>query len=145
MSIPLLIAAAAKSGLQTALASVIDGRCTVYADGIADTESPDGDKMALPLVAVMVSECAPMGYRSSMRAYPITIEAVTHAGRGNDPDQTDLFAIASAVSDWLCNPPTLTITGMVFDALYFDQAPERSNDGAMQIIRWTGTVNTHKV
>jgi len=132
-----------RSGLNTALDGVIDDRWTLLADGINTQQREEGDRYTLPLVRILISECAPNGYRSALRQYPMTIVVETHDAPNADPHQADLFALANAVSVWLCTPPSLTVSGATIDSVYFDTPPERTNDGPIQSMRWVGTVHAH--
>jgi len=129
------------STIKTALAAVVPDGTTIYADGVADDPSPDGDQVVLPLVSIVVSECLPQQYRSVLRAYPVAIEVNTWYQ--DDKDQTDLYAIASAVSLWLAEP-TLSLELSHWDALTIDSVPDRGNDGRVQYMRWLADCKTRK-
>ena len=114
---------------------------TVYADGIADDPSPDGDQVKMPLVSIVVGECLPRQYRSALRAYPVAIEVNTWYQ--DDKAQTDLYTVASAVSLWLAEP-TLSLSLSHWDALTIDSVPDRGNDGRVQYMRWLADCKTRK-
>jgi hypothetical protein len=135
LTIPTDIAAQIKAAL---IAVVPDGT-TVYADGIADDPSPDGDELQLPAVSIVVSECIPQQYRSVLRAFPVSIDVATWYQEDNA--QEELYTIASAVSQWLALP-SLTLRLSHWDALTIDSAPTRENDGRVQYMRWFADCKT---
>ena len=144
------IAKAIKSALETVVASICDGRVTVYADGVADDiggaeitgPEADADKIQLPLVAITISECSPMMYRSVLRSYPVAIEVNTW--QPHDRAQIDLYTISHAVGQWMCEPTALSLTEAVYDALFFDAPPDRGTESRVQYMRWQGVVHTRK-
>jgi len=129
------------SKIKDALAAVVPAGTTIYADGIADDPSPDGDQVQMPLVAIVVSECIPQQYRSVLRAYPVSIEVNTWYQ--DDRAQESLYKISSAVSLWLAEPD-LTLTLSHWDALTIEAAPDRGNDGRVQYMRWLADCKTRK-
>ena len=138
MTIPTEIASAIKTALQLVLPA---GTC-IYADGIADDPSPDGEEFILPCVSIVVSECVPLQYRSVLRAYPVMIEVATWYQ--DDKTQETLYELASAISIWLAEP-SLTLTLSHWDALTIESAPERSTDGRIQSMRWQADCKTRKL
>ena len=127
--------------IKDALAAVVPDTCTVYVDGVQDTANVDSDKVKFPLVAAIVNECAPMQYRSVLRAYPVQIEVATWYPE--DKDQVDLYTIAHAVNQWLAEP-SLTLTLAHWDALVIEGQPERGIEDRIQYFRWQTIVNTRK-
>ena len=127
--------------IKAALAAVVPSTATVYADGVLDTTGKDEDSVNFPAVAVVVTECLPMQYRSVLRAFPVSIEAATWYPK--DKAQVELYTIAQAVNLWLAEP-TLTLTLAHWDALVIESPPDRGIDGRVQFMKWQAVCNTRK-
>ena len=127
--------------IKAALIAVLPKGTAVYADGIDDTGSSDGDEFVMPCVSVVMNECLPMQYRSVLRAYPGVIEVATWYP--DDKSQEALYALSSPVSVWL-SEPSLTLTLSHWDALTIDTVPERDSAGYIQFTRWQIDVKTRK-
>ena len=140
MSIPLAIMNALVPSLKTALAGVVEDRWTVTAWGYNGQQEPAGDKLILPAASLYVLECSPDGFKSRLRTYPLVVRVETHNAADHDPYQADLYAMAHAVSVWLCASPTITPSGCKVDAVYFDSPPEPM-EGVIQGMQWTGTIH----
>jgi hypothetical protein len=140
MSIPLAITNAIVPSLTTALTGVIENRWSLTAWGYNGQQDPAGDKLILPAVSFVVTECAPLGFRSKLRQYPFIMRVETHNAASSDPHQADMYALAHAVSVWLCASAELTVAGCVIDSIYFDAPPEPM-EGIIQGMQWTGTIH----
>ena len=130
------------SKIKEALLLVVPENTTIYADGIADEQRPDGDEFTLPCISIIVSECLPQQYRSVLRAYPVAVEVATWYQ--DDRAQENLYTIASAVSLWL-SEPSITTTLSHWDSLTVETAPTRENDDRVQYMRWFADCKTRKV
>jgi hypothetical protein len=120
--------------VKLAIQGVVDSKVNVVADGVADQPSPDGDKIKLPCVSIVVNECIPMQYKSAVKTFPVEIEAVSWYP--DDRDQVQLYTMANQISIWLSNP-SLTLTLAAFDALVIEGEPERGIDAErLQYFRW---------
>lgn len=135
MAIVIDIAAAIKAGL----AAVVPAGTTVFADGVKDDALAASDAISFPSVAIIVSECAPHGYRSKLRTYPVIIEAATWYP--DDKWQETLYALTEKITTYLCGPPSLSISSATIDAFFFDSPPIRATEGRLQSVQWQGTVN----
>ena len=139
--------------IRTALAAVVPSGTAVYARGIRTDSDGTVDDNATefqrrcPFVEIIVTERAPQGHASVLTTYPVTIRAVTSSRSSDDPFAVDLYTIGHAVGEWLCTPPTLSLTLAHFDALYTSQPPVVENtgqDSALQYMEWSSECKTRK-
>jgi len=133
--------------IKTALAAVVPAGTTIYARGVADLlaegESVTGgaaEDISYPLVSIVISKCAPQQYRSRLRAYPVTISAMTWYTE--DKDQTVLYTLANKLSVWMAGPPSLTLSLCHFDAIVFQGDPQTDDAGLIQGMTWQASVKT---
>ena len=123
------------TAIHTALAAVVPTGTAVYASGVRTNSEGKADADAVqfervcPFVEIIVAERAPQGHGSALWRYPVKIRIVTSARQSDDPFGTDRLTIGHAVGEWLCGPPTLSLTLAKFDALYTSEPPDVSNDG----------------
>jgi len=132
----------AAEALKSALEAVVPAGVAVVADGVADDLTPEGDLFNPPMVYIVISECNPMQYRSVLREYPVEIAVITWDK--DDNVQQTLYAASHAVSQWLMEPTALSLTLAHYDALTVEGPPERTKEGALQIMRWTCSLKTRK-
>jgi len=144
MSIATEIAAGLAAGIRTAIDGILEEPDYVVAEGNSSPGESDADQelYALPRVAVRSAECNPDGYRSALREYPVEIEVATAFGR--DPRQVALYALSSAVGEYMAGAPTVTLSGAVFNALTFSGPAMRSNDEDIQRMTWQATAHVRK-
>jgi hypothetical protein len=144
MSIATDISAGLAAGIRTAVDGILQEPVYVVAEGNASPGESETDQelYALPRVAVRAAECNPDGYRSTLREYPVEIEVVTAFGK--DPRQVSLYALSSAVGEYMAGAPIPTITGAVFNALTFSGPAMRSNDEDTQRMTWQATAHVRK-
>lgn len=144
MSIATEISNGLATGIRSAVAGILDEPVYVVAEGNASPgESEDSQEIfALPRVAVRSAECNPDGYKSTLREYPVEVEVATAFGR--DPRQVSLYALSSAVAEYMAGAPIPTTTGAVFNALTFTGPAMRSNDEDIQRMAWQATAHVRK-
>ena len=144
MSIATDISAGLAAGIRTAVDGILQEPVYVVAEGNASPGESESDQelYAIPRVAVRAAECNPDGYRSALREYPVEIEVVTAFGK--DPRQVSLYALSSAVGEYMAGAPIPTITGGVFNALTFSGPAMRSNDEDIQRMTWQATAHVRK-
>ena len=136
------IATVIKAAL-VAVVPVIDGKAiTAYSLGVKDVAGATEDKVNLPCVAISVTECNPMQYRSVLRSYPGRIEVATWYPE--DKDQINLLTISQAVSQWMAEP-SMTLTLAHWDSLVITEPPGLPiiSDRA-QVMSWGVEINTRK-
>ena len=122
---------------------------SVYARGVktAADGTPDDTAIELkrvyPYAHIEVAERVPNGHASVLRAFGLTLRVVTDFPA--DQFQTNLYAGADVLAGWICGNPQLSLTSVVFSAIYFDQQPGAANFGEDQFgqsIEWTAVVHT---
>jgi hypothetical protein len=123
------------TAIHTALAAVVPAGTAVYARGVRTNSEGTADDTATqfervcPFVEIIVAERAPQGHGSALWRYPVRIRIATSARQSDDPFGIDLLTIGHAVGEWLCGPPSLSLSLAQFDALYTSEPPDVSNDG----------------
>jgi len=144
MSIATKISAGLAEGIRTAVDGILEDPVSVVAEGNASPGESETDQelYALPRVAVRSAECNPDGYRSALREYPVEVEVATAFGR--DPRQVSLYALSSAVGEYMAGAPIVTLSGAVFNALTFSGPAMRSNDEDIQRMTWQATAHVRK-
>ena len=144
MSIATEISAGLAAGIIIAVDGILTDPVYVVAEGNASPGESETDQelYALPRVAVRSAECNPDGYRSTLREYPVEIEVVTAFGK--DPRQVSLYALSSAVGEYMAGAPIITLTGGVFNALTFSGPAMRSNNEDEQKMTWQATAHVRK-
>ena len=119
--------------MKAGLAAVLSDKITIYADGVQDKPTPNGDKVILPAAMIQMSECLPMQYQSRQRAYPVTIELTTwHPA---DPNQIMLYEQGALIGQYL-GTQRLTLELGTFDAMIIDNLPERGDLERWQTLHW---------
>jgi hypothetical protein len=125
---------------------------SVYARGVPT--QPDGtpDAQAVqcqrnyPFADIIVGERVPGGHGSVLRAYGLIIRVVTW--QPDDQFQSNLYAGADVLANWICSRPQLSPSSVVVDSVYFDTLPTMANfgeDSFGQYVEWTATINTRTV
>ncbi len=144
MSIATEISAGLAAGIRSAVDGILTDPVYVVAEGSASPNESETDQelYALPRVAVRSAECNPDGYRSALREYPVEVEVATAFGR--DPRQVSLYALSSAVGEYMAAAPIVTLIGAVFNALTFSGPALRSNDEDIQRMTWQATAHVRK-
>jgi len=122
---------------------------SVYARGVKTLADGTPDDTAIelqrvyPFAQIEVAERVPNGHASILRAFGLTLRVVTDFP--SDQFQTNLYAGADVMAGWICGNPQLSLTSVVFSAIFFDQQPAAANfgeDAFGQYIEWTAVVHT---
>lgn len=141
--IPIDIATLLKTGIQTAMSGVSvtnpagDAQTITYRfDGVRDDTAKWSDEIALPCIACRVHEGRNHegAQASRLRDYPVTIIVATHYP--DDPWQIGLYTIGQKVGQYILGPATLSMAAATFRRISLPNAPQRSDEGRIQMIVW---------
>jgi hypothetical protein len=141
------------TAIRTALLAVVPTGTAVYARGVKTDIEGTADENALsfqrkmPCVEITVAERAPQGHASALWRYPVRIRVTTSARQTDDPFGVDLMTIGHAIGEWLCGPPSLSLTLAEFDALFTSEPPDVDNTGeggSLQYMEYSSECLTRK-
>jgi hypothetical protein len=141
--IPIDIATLLKSGIQTAMANVSitnpagEVQTVTYRfEGVRDDADKWSDDIALPCIACRVHEARNHdgAQASRLRDYPVTIIVATH--HPDDPWQIGLYTVSQKVGQYILGPATLSMSAATFRRISLPNAPQRSDEGRVQMIVW---------
>ena len=141
------------AAIRTALLAVVPSGTAVYARGVKTDIEGTADENAvsfqrqMPCVEITVAERAPQGHASALWRYPVRIRVTTSARQTDDPFGVDLMTIGHAIGEWLCGPPSLSLTLAHFDALYTSEPPDvdsTGEGGSLQYMEYSSECLTRK-
>ena len=141
------------TAIRTALLAVVPSGTAVYARGVKTDIEGTADENAvsfqrqMPCVEITVAERAPQGHASALWRYPVRIRVTTSARQTDDPFGVDLMTIGHAIGEWLCGPPSLSLTLAEFDALYTSEPPDvdsTGEGGSLQYMEYSSECLTRK-
>ena len=141
------------TAIRTALLAVVPSGTAVYARGVKTDIEGTADENAvsfqrqMPCVEITVAERAPQGHASALWRYPVRIRVTTSARQTDDPFGVDLMTIGHAIGEWLCGPPSLSLTLAKFDALYTSEPPDvdsTGEGGSLQYMEYSSECLTRK-
>ena len=141
------------TAIRTALLAVVPSGTAVYARGVKTDIEGTADENAvsfqrqMPCVEITVAERAPQGHASALWRYPVRIRVTTSARQTDDPFGVDLMTIGHAIGEWLCGPPSLSLTLAKFDALFTSEPPDvdsTGEGGSLQYMEYSSECLTRK-
>ena len=142
------------TAIRTALLAVVPSGTAVYARGVKTniegtaSENTVSFQRQMPCVEITVAERAPQGHASALWRYPVRIRVTTSARQTDDPFGVDLMTIGHAIGEWLCGPPSLSLTLAKFDALFTSEPPDvdsTGEGGSLQQMEYSSECLTLKV